>query len=182
VLSAPAGTGKTTLVKRLAAEFPHVVQSVSYTSRKRRPHEKDGIDYHFVTQGKFEEKLSAGDFLEHAKVYEDYYGTDRRGVDEQLEKGNHVFCVIDTQGAQQLKGKVPAVFIFVFPPSLEELEARLTKRQTESPEIIEERLSWAVKEIEAGKHYQYQVVNDDLETAYEQLRQIVIAEEKQDGI
>lgn len=177
VLSAPAGTGKTTLVRKLTEEFPHIVQSISYTSRSRRPHETDGIDYHFVTKEEFEKKLSAGDFLEHAKVYEDYYGTDRLTVESLIEKGNHVFCVIDTQGARQLMDKVPAVFIFVFPPSLDELKKRLTKRKTESPEVIEERLSWAAKEIEAGTHYQHHIVNDDLDKAYQQLRQIVIAEE-----
>lgn len=182
MLSAPAGTGKTTLVKRLSEEFPHVVQSVSFTSRKPRPDEKDGVDYHFVSGEEFERKLSAGDFLEHAKVYEDYYGTDRYTVEEKLSEGNSVFCVIDTQGARQLMGKIPAVYIFIFPPSLEELKTRLVKRKTESQKDIDERLSWASKEIEAGKHYQYHIVNDDLDKAYEQLRQIVIAEENQNGI
>ena len=177
VLSAPAGTGKTTLVKRLTRDFPHVVQSISFTSRSKRPNEVNGVDYNFVSIEEFQDKLANGDFLEHAKVYEDYYGTDRLFVESQLEEGNHVFLVIDTQGARQIMGKVPAVFIFVSPPNMQELRHRLSARQTESLEIVNERLSWAEKEMEVGKLYQYQIVNDELEKAYQELKQIVIAED-----
>jgi guanylate kinase len=177
VLSAPAGTGKTTLVRMLTEEFPQVIQSISYTSREPRPHERTGVDYHFVAKEKFKEKITSGDFLEHAVVYEDYYGTDQRWVEERLKQGKHVFLVIDTQGARQLMGKVPAVFIFVYPPSFEELKTRLEERKTESSQVIEERLSWSRQELEAGKLYQYNIVNDDLNIAYQVLRSIVIAED-----
>ncbi|NGX57312.1 MAG: Guanylate kinase [Chlamydiae bacterium] len=177
VLSAPAGTGKTTLVKRLTEEFSNVVQSISYTSRKRRPNEVDGVDYHFVSKEEFERKLSQGEFLEHAQVYEDYYGTNKEWVEKRLREGKHVFLVIDTQGAKQIKKLIPAVFIFVFPPSLEELRHRLEHRQTERLEVIKERLSWSAKEIEAGKNYQYHIVNDELEKAYTDLRKIVMTED-----
>lgn len=178
VLSAPAGTGKTTLVKKLTEELPFVVQSVSFTSREKRPNEVDGVDYHFVTREEFRKKLDRGDFLEHAQVYEDDYGTDRKGVEDQLKEGRHVFLVIDTQGAEQIRNQIPAVFIFVFPPSLEELKHRLEHRKTESPDVITERLSWSAREMEAGKHYQYHIVNDDLEKAYKELKQIVLIEDQ----
>lgn len=178
VLSAPAGTGKTTLVKRLTQEFSDIVQSISFTSRKKRSNETGGVDYNFVTVGEFEDKLEKGDFLEHAKVYEDYYGTDRNWVESHLNEGKHVFLVIDTQGAKQLMGKVPAVFIFVSPPSIDELRRRLTVRRTESPEIVEERLSWAAKEMETGKLYQYHIVNDELGKAYQDLQKIVMTEDR----
>ncbi len=177
VLSAPAGTGKTTLVRMLTSEFPEVVQSVSYTSRQKRPHEQSGVDYHFVSKEEFEKKIKHGDFFEHAVVYEDYYGTDRLWVEERLEEGKHVFLVIDTQGAKQLMGTVSAVFIFVFPPSFDVLKERLEERKTESRKVIEERLSWSKNELEAGSLYQYNIVNDDLRIAYQVLRSIVIAED-----
>jgi len=176
VLSAPAGTGKTTLVKRLTQEFPQVVQSISFTSRQPRPKEVNGVDYQFVNASEFEQKLDNGDFLEHAKVYEDYYGTDRNWVEAHLAAGKNVFLVIDTQGAKQLMGKVPAVFIFVFPPGLDELKRRLVERKTESAELIQERLSWSEKEMKVGKLYQYHIVNDEFEKAYQELRGIVMAE------
>lgn len=174
LLSAPAGTGKTTLVKRLTSEVPHVVQSISYTSRPKRPHETDGVDYRFITKEQFQEKERSGDFLEHAKVYDDFYGTDRASVEQLIQNGLDVFLVIDTQGAQQVLEKCHAISIFVFPPSLEELKRRLVNRNTETPDKIEERLSWSQKEMEKGKNYHYHIVNDDLDVAYQELKQIVV--------
>ena len=177
VLSAPAGTGKTTLVKKLVKEFPAVAASISCTTRAPRSGEKDGIDYHFLTEKAFKDKITAGDFLEYVQLYDYYYGTSRAFVMEQLEKGKHVILTIDTQGALQLKGHFPAVYIFIDPPSLEDLRKRMESRHTESVESIAERLRWAQKEIDVADQYDYIIINDQLETAYQVLRSIVIAEE-----
>ena len=177
VLSAPAGTGKTTLVSMLLDEFPCVVESVSCTTRTPRPGEIPGKDYHFMDAEAFEAKIAAGDFLEYAQVFGSYYGTSRGYVQEQQEKGKHVFLVIDTQGALQLKGKLNAVFIFVNPPSLQALRERLFKRQTENLEMIEQRLFFAKHEMAQSSKYDYNIVNDNLHHAYDILRSIVIAEE-----
>lgn len=178
VLSAPAGTGKTTLVRMLKEEFPKIVESVSCTTRHPRHGEVTGRDYHFLSKQEFEKRIEHGDFLEHAEVFGNFYGTSKTFVMQELEKGKHVFLVIDTQGAKQLKkNKYPAVFIFLSPPSLEELRARLIKRQTESPESLERRLAWAEEEMKEIKNYDYHVVNENLNVAYDMLRSIIMAEE-----
>ena len=178
MLSAPAGTGKTTLVRMLLDEFPSVAVSVSCTTRAPRPEEVRDRDYHFLSKKEFQEKIEAGEFLEYAEVFGHYYGTSRIEVEKLQSQGKHVILVIDTQGGMQLmEKKVPAAFIFVKPPSFAELRERLFKRRTESADLIEQRLSWAEKEIEAGNHYDYQIVNDNLHHAYDILRSILIAEE-----
>ena len=178
VLSAPAGTGKTTLVRMLAQEFPCIVESVSCTTRPPRPGEINGKDYFYLSQKEFEEKVEQGDFLEYAEVFGYHYGTSLSFVHKQQEMGKHVFLVIDTQGAMQLKKKrFPAIYIFLSPPSLEELKERLIKRQTESQEVIDKRLSWAETELAMVKNYDYHIVNDHLNQAYAILRSIIIAEE-----
>lgn len=177
VISAPAGTGKTTLVDKLAKEFPSVVRSISYTTRLPRLGEVEGDHYHFIKRDEFESMIEDDLFLEHVRLYDDYYGTSRHWVLEQQRQGKHVILVIDTQGAMRLKGALKAVFIFISPPSLEELSKRLERRKTETSETLEKRLSWAKFELAAARYYDYQVVNDDLETAYQVLRSIFIAEE-----
>lgn len=177
IISAPAGTGKTTLVEMLVKEFPCVVQSVSFTTRHCRPGEIPGVHYHFVTDEEFERKIANGEMLEYVKLYGYYYGTDYRSVREQQNLGKHVVLVIDTQGALQLKNHFQAVYIFLKPPSLEVLRGRLTGRKTEKTLDIEERLSWAQKELEVAHEYDYCILNEDLETSYEILRSIFIAEE-----
>jgi guanylate kinase len=178
VLSAPAGTGKTTLVRMLAQEFSCIYECVSSTTRPPRPGEVDGKDYYFLSKKEFEDKIRQGDFLEYAEVFGYYYGTSQTHVFEQQKMGKHVFLVIDTQGAMQLKKKnFSAVYIFLSPPSLEELRERLTKRKTENREAIEKRLSWAKAEIEMMANYDYHIVNDNLNQAYIVLRSIAIAEE-----
>lgn len=176
VVSAPAGTGKTTLVQRLVQEFPPIIASISYTTRQPREGEMQGVHYHFITEKEFEAKISAQEFLEYVKLYGTYYGTSRQWIQEQQERGKHVVLVIDTQGALQLKGHLPAVFIFICPSSLNSLQERLIQRQTETPEMIEKRLTWAKIELKAARQYDYQIVNDDLEIAYQVLRSIFIAE------
>jgi guanylate kinase len=177
VVSAPAGTGKTTLVRMLLDEFSNVVESISYTTRPIRPGEVSGRDYHFISVDEFKKKIQEGEFLEHAKVFDHYYGTSRKVVASQQEAGKHVVLVIDTQGALQLKSHLDAIFIFISPPSLDELRKRLHKRSSESQEAIELRLSWAEKEIALVRKYDYHIVNDKLEIAYDALRSILIAEE-----
>jgi len=178
VVSAPAGTGKTTLVRMLLDEFPCITESISCTTRPIRPGEITDKDYHFLSEKEFENKIEAGEFLEHASVFGNQYGTLKSHVEKQQVLGKHVILVIDTQGALELmSAKHPAVFIFIRPPSLAELRARLFKRKTENIEHIEERLSWAKKEIETAEKYDYQIVNDNLHRAYDILRSILIAEE-----
>lgn len=176
IVSAPAGTGKTTLVHRLVQEFPEVKASISYTTRQPREGEIPGVDYHFISEAEFEAKIVEGDFLEHVKLYGTYYGTSRQWILAQQKQGIHIVLVIDTQGALQLKGHLSASFIFIRPPSLQVLQARLVKRHTESPEMIEKRLEWAKRELKAVHYYDYQIINDDLEVAYQVLKSIVIAE------
>lgn len=178
VLSAPAGTGKTTLVRMLCNEFDSVVESVSCTTRPLRYGEVQGKDYHFIDKELFESRLERGDFLEYAEVFGYYYGTSRAYVTAQQKAGRHVILVIDTQGAMKLKeAGFSATFIFVSPPSLEELRGRLVKRKTESMKNIEERLEWAKHEMQMKGHYDYEIVNDNLHNAYTILRSIVIAED-----
>lgn len=177
VVSAPAGTGKTTLVRMLQKEFSCVVESVSYTTRPPRPQEVPERDYHFIAVPAFEQKIKDGEFLEYAKVFGHYYGTSRKFLESQQNLGKHVVLVIDTQGAMHLKGSLDAVFVFIQPPSMDVLKERLSARKSESSEAIEERLLWAKKEIALSKRYDYQIVNDRLDTAYDVLRSILIAEE-----
>jgi len=177
IISAPAGTGKTTLVRLLLDEFPCVTESISCTTRPPRESEVPGKDYHFISEALFEEKIAAGEFLEYARVFGHYYGTSKEFVQNEQGKGKHVVMVIDTQGAQQVKRRIKAISIFVTPPNLEELRERLFKRKTETLEKIEERLSWAKKEMAMADEYNYQLVNDNLHHAYDILRSILIAEE-----
>lgn len=177
ILSAPAGTGKTTLVQKLIQEFPQVVASVSYTTRPQRPDEVEGVHYHFVSEEQFTDWISKGEFLEYVRLYGDYYGTSKHWLEKKLQEGKHVILVIDTQGAKLLKGRLDATHIFVSPPSLEELERRLKVRKTETQDVIDKRLAWVKHEMAAVPEYDYLIVNDDLEAAYQALRSIIIAEE-----
>lgn len=177
IVSAPAGTGKTTLVKMLVDEFPSLVTSVSYTTRPCRPGEIPGVHYHFISEEEFKQKIEKNEFLEYAEIYGCYYGTSLKQVRDKQKEKKHVILVIDVQGALQIKGKIPSIFIFIKPPSLTVLKQRLTQRQTETSTVIAKRMEWAKKELEAVKEYDYCIVNEDLGTAYQVLRSIFIAEE-----
>jgi guanylate kinase len=177
IVSAPAGTGKTTLVEMLEKEFDCVKRSISCTTRPKRPHEEDGKDYFFVSEEEFQKKVQEGVFLEHVTLFGFHYGTCKQLVEQMRREGKHVFLVIDTQGALALMGQVAATFIFVLPPSFEELARRLQERGTENYDSLAKRLHEAEREIATSTAYQYVIVNDDLKTAYEVLRSIVIAEE-----
>jgi len=177
VISAPSGTGKTTLAHMLLKEFPNMEFSVSYTTRKPRPGEVNGKDYFFVDRKTFEKMVEEGDFLEWAEVYGNLYGTSKTQVLKALHEGKDVLLDIDTQGALQVKKNFPeAVLIFILPPSLKELERRLRSRGTDDEETIEKRLKIARKEIERAPLYDYIVINDFLEKAFKQLKSIVTAE------
>jgi guanylate kinase len=177
ILSAPAGTGKTTLMGRLLKEVPNLDQSVSYTTRPPREGEASDGHYRFVTRDVFEEMIAREEFLEYVLLYGDYYGTSKKALEEKLSRGKKVVLVIDSQGAMKLKGKVEATTIFVLPPSLEELKRRLTHRGSESEAKIKQRLAVAENEIGRKSEYDYIVVNDDLEKALDQLKKIIIGVE-----
>lgn len=177
VLSAPAGTGKTTLVENLVKKHPCLIQSISYTTRKKRRHEKSGDHYHFLSVSEFEKKIAEHEFLEYVLLYGDYYGTSKKWVEEQQNNGKHVILVIDTQGAIQLMDAIDATFIFMSPPSLAALEKRLVERGTETEESKLARLKVAEKELEAACYYDYHIINDDFETAAQVFLSILIAEE-----
>jgi guanylate kinase len=176
IVSAPAGTGKTTLVRMLAEEFSNIVASLSYTTRKPREGESHLIDYFFVEESEFKQKIEENEFLEYVQLYDSYYGTSKQWVDQQIREGKHVILVIDTQGALKLKDQIDATFIFIKPPSIEILRKRLTGRNTEPKKMVEKRLEWALVGLEASQYYDYIIVNDNLEIAYQVLKSIVVAE------
>jgi guanylate kinase len=177
VVSSPSGAGKTTLCHRLMDEFPDIVFSVSYTTRPKRRGEEEGVDYHFVDDAAFDKMIEKGELAEWAEVFNHRYGTTVEAVGQALEGGRHVVFDIDYQGGRQLKAKFEkeAVMVFVLPPSLEELEARLRKRATDNADVIERRLAKAKDELKQYGLYQFLIVNDELPRAYERLRAIYLA-------
>ncbi|MBS0622305.1 MAG: guanylate kinase [Verrucomicrobia bacterium] len=178
VVSAPAGTGKTTLVQMLLKRYPGCVESISCTTRLPRPGEVKDEHYHFLSDEEFDAKIAAGDFLEWAQVFGYKYGTSKSFVEHELKRGHHVFLVIDTQGAKKIREKIDAILIFLSAPTKAELRRRLEERKTETAAIIEQRLAWAEKEVQEIPNYDYHIVNDDLNEAYQQIAAIVALEEK----
>lgn len=179
VISGPSGVGKGTLFKKLLKEDPSTTFSVSYATRDPRPGEVDGIDYHFVTIEAYQAMKDRNGFLESAEVHGNYYGTPVQPVMEAIEKGRNMVLDIDPQGALQVMEAMPGcVSIFILPPSYAELRRRLTERNTEKPEDVERRLNNARGEIALMDRYQYLIVNDDVETAYAQLKGVVDAEKQ----
>ena len=177
VISGPSGTGKGTLIKRLMEEDPTLVFSVSATTRAPRPGEIDGVHYHFVTNGQFDELVAQDAFVEHATVHANRYGTLRSEVYDRLEKGENVVLDIDVQGALNvIANEKEKVSIFILPPSMKELRERLTGRGTETQEAIERRLHNAVWELTQKDHYEYKVINDDLDACVRTLQAIIEAE------
>ena len=178
VLSSPSGAGKTTLTRRLLADNPNMAMSVSATTRPPRPGEKDGVDYFFVAKEKFSELEAEGEFLEHAKVFDNYYGTPRTPVERALSQAQDVVFDIDWQGAQQLTQAAAddLVKIFILPPNMRELEQRLRTRALDSDAVIAKRMSKSEAEISHWAEYDYVIVNEDVETALNELQIIVDAE------
>lgn len=177
VLSSPSGAGKTTISRRLL-ENHSLQMSISYTTRKRRPGESYGRDYYFVSENEFNQALANNEFLEWAKVFDFYYGTPRKPVEEALQKGIDVLFDIDWQGTQQLGQLADGdlVSIFILPPSWDDLEKRLISRAQDSPEVVAKRMARAADEISHWAEYDYVVVNDNLEKATAQVRSILDAE------
>jgi guanylate kinase len=177
VVSAPSGTGKTTVVERLVQELPDLGLSRSYTSRAMRGGEKDGVDYNFITRERFEAMIAEDAFLEWADVFGNLYGTGKADAERELAAGRDLVLVIDVQGARQVRSHgANAIGIFVLPPSFEALERRLRGRSKDSEEAIRKRLVTARREIRAVAEYEYVVVNDELDACVDRLRSIVLAE------
>lgn len=177
VVSGPSGTGKGAIRHQLLDQLPDVVYSVSCTTRNPRPGEQNGKDYFFLTKEEFLKLKQAGEFLEAAEVYGDYYGTPRRQVEQALREGKDVLLEIDTEGARQVRAIYPdGVFIFIAPPSLQELRNRILKRGTEPEEVMERRLMLAKSELERMREYDYVVVNNEVHQAVATIKAIITAE------
>jgi guanylate kinase len=174
VISAPSGAGKTSLVKALREQLPGLAVSTSHTTRAPRPNEQPGREYFFVSNAEFDAMAARGEFLEHARVFDNQYGTSRRQLEDKLAAGQDVILEIDWQGAQQVRSALPACqSIFILPPSVIALRARLLGRQTDSPAVIERRLADAVADMSHYREFDYVVVNDDFERAVGNLVRIV---------
>lgn len=174
VVSGPSGVGKDTVVSKYLERNSNTYLSVSCTSRAPREGEVDGINYIFLSREEFEERISNGDFLEYAEYNGNYYGTPKYKMEEELDKGKDVILVIEVQGALKVKKLMPdALFIFILPPSINELKERLTGRGTDSPESIEGRIRTALKEIDISDEYDYQIINDDLDKTVSEFENII---------
>jgi guanylate kinase len=178
VLSSPSGAGKTTLARALLASDPNLSLSVSVTTRHPRPGERDGVDYHFVDDGRFHALAEQGELLEHALVYGNRYGTPRTPVQAALAEGRDVLFDIDWQGAQQLRTSAQAdvVSVFILPPDAHELERRLEERAGSSSDDIDRRLAQVADDVTRWPEYDYVVINDSVERSLAQLRSVVTAE------
>jgi guanylate kinase len=174
VITGPSGVGKGTLIRGLLERIPELQLSTSATTRNPRPGEQDGIDYHFLTPHQFAEQVQAGDFVEHATYSGNMYGTLRSELERRAQAGNPVVLEIEVQGARQVREAIPeSVAVFIAPPSLDALRARLVGRGTDSPEQVDERLRTAERELEAQPEFAHVVVNDRLEQATGELEGIV---------
>ena len=177
IVSAPSGAGKTSLLRELVSSDGRLVMSVSHATRPVRPGETDGVHYHFVTVERFQRLVGEGAFLEHARVFDNYYGTAEASVRAQLEQGHDLVLEIDWQGARQVRRRFPeAVSIFIVPPSIDVLRERLSARAQDSAEVVERRMADARSELSHYAEYDYLVINDDFAAALSDLRAIVGAE------
>jgi guanylate kinase len=180
VIAAPSGAGKTSLVRALMQRRPALRFSISYTTRKQRPNERHEHDYFFVDKPEFERMVDAGDFLEHARVFDNYYGTSRQQVEQLLDESQDVLLEIDWQGAQQIRRTLPECrTIFVLPPSRAALEQRLRGRGTDSDEVIARRLRDSLADLSHWSEFDYIVVNDDFDRATDDLEAIVTGKGEQ---
>ena len=174
VVAAPSGAGKTTLVKALVSRHPELHFSISYTTRKKRSNEANGVDYLFVGVDEFARLRAQGDLLESAEVFDNHYGTSREQVQQHLQDGHHVILEIDWQGAAQVREAMPeCVTIFILPPSPDELEHRLRSRHTDSEEVIHRRLRDALSDMSHWSEFDYAIINDDLDRAVADLEAVL---------
>ena len=177
VISAPSGTGKSTVAMAVRQRVPGLGYSISHTTRKPRGNERNGIDYHFVDHETFTKMIDATDFVEWAKVYGNFYGTSSSGIKNLTASGLDVLMDVDIQGGRNIKNRFPdSVLIFLLPPSLEELERRLRKRGTDDEPVIESRMESAVDDIKNCVWYDYIIVNDKLEPAIDEAQSIIVSE------
>jgi guanylate kinase len=177
VVSSPSGGGKGTLIDRVLKTVPNVSYSVSFTTRSPRPSEEDGREYFFVDRATFEAMIERGDFLEWADVYGHLYGTSCMQVERERAAGHDIILEIDVQGAESIRKKIPdAVSIFILPPSFELLRERLLARGTDSAEALERRMRGAPSEVEQYRHFQYVILNDDINRASQQLAAVIYSE------
>lgn len=177
IISGASGTGKGTVCKKILSDLPEVAYSISATTRAPRPGEVDGKEYYFLSVEEFKSWIADGKFLEHAEVYGNFYGTPLNKIEERLNRGEDILLEIDVQGALNVKRKCPeGVYIFLLPPSLEELRRRIEGRGTETPESLSRRMKNALAEINVGLEYDYVVVNDSIENAAEKIKAILTAE------
>ncbi|MBQ6006114.1 MAG: guanylate kinase [Selenomonadaceae bacterium] len=177
VVSGASGTGKGTVCKKILTDLPEVAYSISATTRTPRPGEVDGREYYFLSVDEFKAWIADEKFLEYAEVYGNFYGTPLNKIEERLNRGEDILLEIDVQGALNVKRKCPeGIYIFLLPPSLEELKRRIEGRGTESPESLSRRLKNAVAEIKIGLEYDYVVVNDSVDKAVAEIKSILTAE------
>lgn len=176
VIAAPSGTGKTTLVKAVVDAMSHITVSISHTTRPMRPNEEHGINYYFISKNEFQHLIDHHDFLEHATIFDNYYGTSKSWVEKTLRQGIDVILEIDWQGHQQIKRLFPsAIGIFILPPSFEALQDRLVKRNQDHPEIIKKRLADTRETVSHVGEFDYVVINDDFSHAQHDLKIIIEA-------
>ena len=174
VVSAPSGAGKTSLVKALVSNDDNIGVAVSHTTRKQRPEEQDGVNYHFTDEAQFNAMVEAGEFLEWARVFDNLYGTSQGAVESVLAEGKHLVLEIDWQGAEQIRKTLPAAqTIFIFPPSYQALEQRLIARGQDDDATVERRMASALEETSHYREFDYLIVNDVFETALAEMSQIV---------
>jgi guanylate kinase len=173
-ISAPSGTGKTTILRRILSDFPEIVFSVSATTRKRRKNEVEGVDYFFISEEEFKKKIQNNEFVEWELFYDYYYGTFRDFIENCINNGKSVILEVDVHGAVEIKRIYPdAILIYIAPPSLEELRIRLKKRQTENEEDLKKRIERAKMELSHKDKFDYFIVNNDLNTAYSEIKNLI---------
>jgi len=176
VIAAPSGAGKTTLVKALVESLPNITVSISHTTRPKRPNEVNGVNYYFIDKPEFQRLIDHGDFLEHATIFDNFYGTSKSWVEQTLTHGTDVILEIDWQGHQQIKRLFPyAIGIFILPPSLVDLRERLINRNQDTHDVIEERLADAQETVTHAREFEYVIVNDDFNHALHELKSIIQA-------
>ena len=174
VISAPSGTGKTTIVRRILKEFPELVFSVSATTRKKREHEVDGVDYFFISEEEFKNKIHNNEFVEWELFYDYYYGTFRSFIENRVNNGKPVILEVDVHGAVEIKKIYPeAILIYIAPPSLDELILRLKKRKTENEDELKKRIERAKMELSQKDKFDYFVINNDLNTAFYEIKVLI---------
>ena len=175
VLSSPSGAGKTTITKKLSQKYPNIKVSISHTTRKPRPNEIDGVDYHFVNKEQFEKLIEKENFYEHAKIFDNYYGTSKQFVNKLHKQNYDVVFDIDWQGTKKLSQykELNLIKIFILPPDKKELKKRLVKRNQDNDQIVERRLKQYESDIKHWSDYDYVVINKDLESCFSQIEKII---------